>query len=192
MDLRQLLSSSTVSPRSVLKIVISISVVLLVMWLFMVSRMQLDNQRSADRAIDRIERSDTLRVAFRGESRPSERPDLAESEQKPNIFFNAVTTFFVLLSILAIVWVWIRKKGTVQSTDKQGLVIREQSLGQGAMIRIIELNEEIWVLGVTASNVNLLHRYSREQWKERDRSSTSERVDENSFLDFFKKQNREN
>lgn len=188
MDLRQLLSSTSVKPGNLLKLVISISVVLLVLWLFLVSRMQLTDQRSEDRAIDRIERNDSLRVAFRGESQTNVPSDRSEGEQRPGLFFNAFTTFIVLISILAVVWIWARKRGVGMGSSGPFTLLEEQAVGQGATLRILELNGEIWVLGITSSNVNLLHRCSKEEWRGDTADLKRNREKESSFSDYLKKQ----
>lgn len=192
MDLRQLLSSTSASPGNVLKMVISISVVLLVMWLFMVSRMQLTENHSDLRSEERIERSDSLRMAFRGETAATEQAEPAGREQRPGIFFNAFTTFIVLISILAVVWVWARKRGVGNSRNGPFTFLHEQAAGHGVTLRVVELNGEIWVLGLTSSSVNLLHRYRKEEWMEKMPEQEAEVTTENSFLDHFKKLNREN
>lgn len=192
MDLRQLLSSTSASPGNVLKMVISISVVLLVMWLFMVSRMQLTENHTELRSDERIERSDSLRMAFRGEAAATEQVDPSGREQRPGIFFNAFTTFIVLISILAVVWVWARKRGVGNNRNGPFTFLHEQAAGHGVTLRVLELNGEIWVLGITSSSVNLLHRYPKEEWMEKVSEQEREETAGNSFLDHFKKQNREN
>jgi len=158
MDLRNLLASSQVNPRKILKIVVSLSVVLLVMWLFMVSRMELNNTGGAS-GPQMVERTDSLRTAIARDSRVSE-----SERSSPNIFMNAFTTFVVLVVILAIVLILMRNRQG-QVSDKQLKEVGEHVLGQGAQIKIIEINKEIWVIGVTSSQVNLLHRYPKEGWK---------------------------
>ncbi|MEX2435089.1 MAG: flagellar biosynthetic protein FliO, partial [Balneolaceae bacterium] len=57
-------------------------------------------------------------------------------------------------------------------------------IGLGSQLKVVEINGEIWVLGLATGSVSLLHRYQPGEWKERDFQST-EKVDGN-FLDYFK------
>jgi len=67
-------------------------------------------------------------------------------------------------TILIIVLIFM-KKGKGQSSNKQLKEIENYVLGQGAQIKVIALNEEVWVMGITSTQINLLHRYSKEEWK---------------------------
>lgn len=181
MDLRQFLSSTSVNPKQILKIVLSLSVILLVVWLFMVSRMELTGPGSS---IDpaSIERADSIRTAIN-----SNRPDreIVRSENEPNIFMNAVTTFVVLISILGVVWFLTRKN--VSGSSAQEPLFRElgeHPIGSGSQLKVVEVNGEIWVLGLATGCVNLLHRYQSDEWKER-KIQAPER-EGGSFLDYFK------
>ena len=177
MDLRKFLESTQANPRKILKIVVSISVVLLVMWLFMVSRMELtETSRSADPQT--IERADSIRTAIARNSRTP----AAEDRRSPNIFMNAFTTFIVMIVILVIVLILVRNR-QAQAPQSRLKEIGEHMLGQGAQIKIIEMNEEIWVIGVTSANVNLLHRCPKENWKEK---TDIPEAPEKSFYHIFK------
>jgi len=159
MDLRSFLASTQQHPKKILKVVISLSVVLLVIWLFLVSRMELGVTGNTSDA-QTVERTDSLRTALNRDSQfQGER-----EENPPNIFMNAFTTFLVLGTILIIVLIFI-KKGKGQSSNKQLKEIENYVLGQGAQIKVIALNEEVWVMGITSTQINLLHRYSKEEWK---------------------------
>jgi len=87
MDLKNHLSSSSTDPKQILKIVLAFAVVMLVLWLFMISRM--DFRGDLETADPRIQaQGDSLRAAIsQNEGRP-QRPE----RESPNIFFNAFTT----------------------------------------------------------------------------------------------------
>lgn len=174
MDLRNLLSSSSIKPQQILKVVISLSVVLLVVWLFMISRMQLtDSSESNDPQM--IERTDSLRNAL------SVDPGNKEPRSS-KIFMNALTTFFVLIVILIVVYMLTRKwHNQISANDL--ITLGEHVIGQGAQIKIIELNNEIWIIGITSSHVNLLHRYSKTEWKQ---PLNKNEKNENNFKNIFK------
>lgn len=85
--------------------------------------------------------------------------EVAESEQ-PAMFQNAFTTFLVMIMLLGGLWAWSSKKK--KKTDVKESDINELSqhiIGQGVQMKVLEINEEIWVVGVSANAINLLHRY---------------------------------
>lgn len=181
MDLKNFLASTQQNPRKILKVVVSLSAVLLVIWLFLVSRMELSETVSTDP--QSVERTDSLRSALnRGKGNQVQETN---QESSPNIFMNAFTTFIVLGTILIIVLIFM-KKGNGQISNKELKEIEGYVLGQGAQIKVVEMNEEIWVIGITSSQINLLHRYTKDEWKYQVENPT-ETGNDNSFYNLFKK-----
>lgn len=165
MNLTNLLSHSTKQPKSILRIVISISIGLLVLWIFLVSKMNLPNER--DSVLVTADTSQTvvdLRRSLLGEEQVGSAEVEAVAEQTP-IFQNAFTTFFVMITVLGGVWLWsMRKKKKVDTSVQDIREITQHVIGQGAQLKILEINDEVWVLGITANAVNLLHRYPKSEW----------------------------
>ncbi|HKL18074.1 MAG TPA: flagellar biosynthetic protein FliO [Halalkalibaculum sp.] len=164
MDLKKNLnlSSASANPQKVLKIVISVSIVLLVMWLFMVSRMEFSSTAETGNPLTK-QRVESIRASV---EEPGTAKEIAlQNEASSGIFMNAFTTFLVLITLLGGVWLWTRKKAN-SGPVKRNRNIGDHILGEGAQLKIIEINEEIWVLGVTSSTVNLLHTYPKSEWKE--------------------------
>lgn len=157
MDLRQYISGG--NPRKIIGIVISMSVVLLILWLFMVSRMDYQSAPEADPPS--TERRDSVRVMM-GKSDTG----FVAEERSSSIFFNAFTTFVVLIIILAGVWFWVRRKSSYGSTGRLFKEYGQQAIGPGHQLKVMEVNNEIWVLGISTDSVSLLHRYPKEQWNE--------------------------
>lgn len=186
MDLKDYLSAGSTDPKKILKAVLGFAVVMLVLWLVMVSRMDFQGGGGEMASPAAQERADSLRSAISGKELPERR---AAEEEAPNIFFNAFTTFLVLITLLGLVWIWSRMRDSSSSSSlKSKGAFRElgaHSLGQGAKLKIVEINNEIWVMGVTESSVNLLHRYSREEWKEQ-LTEDPPGVRETSFYKLFK------
>ncbi|REL38670.1 hypothetical protein DYD21_01600 [Rhodohalobacter sp. SW132] len=180
MDIKNYLSSSSTDPKQILKIVLIFAAVLLVLWLIMVSRMDFrGDMEGPGQAVHT--QSDSLRPAI---TQNEGRPQRTESE-RPSIFFNAFTTFVILIGMLALVWFWSRTNGSGKSTKQSGFnEIGGHPLGQGAQLKIVEINNEIWVMGITGSSVNLLHRYSRDEWTEK--VEQEEPREESTFYKLFK------
>lgn len=167
MDFKKFLSSGSSDPKKILTAVLGFAAVMLVLWLLIVSRMDFSTSGSTA-SVEERQRADSLRSAITQNDGQPQRMREDADEEAPNIFFNAFTTFLVLLTLLGLVWFWSRSKGGETGGNKMTGMFEElggQALGQGARLKVVEVNEEIWVMGVTENNVNLLHRYSREEWK---------------------------
>lgn len=160
-DFRKIIPAGKSSPGNIMGIVIAISVVLLVLWLFMVSRM--DYQPSTASEVDPVsqERRDSVRVMMGKADVPNEM-----EQRSSRMFLNAFTTFMVLMAILVIVWVWSRKKTAPTSGGGRFPEIGRHVVGPGQQIKILEINNEIWVIGVGTDAITLLHRYPKDQWNE--------------------------
>lgn len=141
---------------------------MLIIWLFMVSKMEFAGSQDLD---DRVtqERADSIQTML-----SEKKPDRVSVEDRSSgIFMNAVTTFLVLISLLGIVWLWSRKKPAM-GRESEFHEIGEHALGQGAQIKVLEINEEIWVLGVTSGSISLLHRYPKEAWVKKSKTPEQE------------------
>ncbi|NGP87390.1 flagellar biosynthetic protein FliO [Fodinibius halophilus] len=164
MDLRNKLSSLNVPPKKVLKIVLGLSAVLLLIWVFTLSYIDYDADPSASKYLKSKQATDTTAVV-KATGLPAHKAR-AEEQESSSIFTNGMVTFTVLLLILVGIWFWIDKKDNNSTTQVIQREIDNQVLGEGAQLQIVEVNNEIWVLGVTSSSVNLLHRYSQVEWVE--------------------------
>lgn len=169
MDLREKLSSLSISPKKVLKIVIGLSVVLLLMWLFTLSQIDYTG-KSGDRKVFKSEQAiDSL--SAEADTSSSEATEVSRYNNSSNLFINGLLTFFVLVVILGLIWFWADRSGGGSARSKKGRQVDNQILGEGAQLQIIRMNneKEVWVLGVTSSSVNLLHRYTDEEWEESEK-----------------------
>ena len=172
MDFSKLLSHSTKKPQSVLKIVLGFSAALLVMWLFMVSRMETPTNTIVVAQQDSlsIQRTESIR-ALTGSLPDSTQVSASETrivpqKEKKGMFQNAFITFVVMMSLLGGIWMWARKKGTGNASKQDLREMGEYVLGQGSQLKFVEINNEVWVLGLTPTSLNLLHRVPREEWQE--------------------------
>lgn len=179
MDLKQFLSSFSANPKQVLKTVLIFSAVLLVMWLLMVSQMETGNSPVNTPDTVTQSKADSLRSVLS----ESDRGRYASDERSENIFMNAFTTFLILITILGVVWLWSRAKPQTKN-KKEFTELGSQLLGQNAQLKIIEINNEVWVMGVTAHSVNLLHRYEKEEWT--SKPDTAPSSEKSSFYQILK------
>jgi flagellar biogenesis protein FliO len=160
MDLRDRLSSLDIPPSKILKIVLGLALVLLLMWLFTLSHIDYNQGPDAQEYITSQAQSDS--VAVLGSS-SKEAKEISSYEESSGVFTNGLITFLVLLVVLIMIWFWVDRKESGGGSQRE---LASQVLGEGARLKIIRINEEVWVLGVTSSSVNLLHRYPENDWKE--------------------------
>ncbi len=163
MDLRKLLSGSG-DPHRILKIVLSFSIVMLFLWLLMVSRMDYGTGEDAHSETVRTESENTLR-SITGIREQSGSP--GGDRSSPNIFMNALTTFLVMGTILAVIWLWSRSRSGDKVPSNRFRDLGEHHLGHDKSLKVVEINNEIWVLGLSSGTVSLLHRYSADEWKDK-------------------------
>jgi flagellar biogenesis protein FliO len=182
MDLRDKLSSLSVSPQKILKIVIGLSVVLLLLWLLTLSQIDYSKEPDAEQLVEKKEMVDSTIVNKPVLDRSSlEKSSYSESS---GIFTNGLVTFVVLLVILIGVWFWLGRKEQ-GSLPKKQREIDSSIIGEGAQLKIMRINNEVWVLGVTSGSVNLLHRYPENEWDERPPEMPKN--GEDMFTQIFKK-----
>lgn len=178
MDLRHFVTGS---PKNILSIIITVSVVLLLLWLLVIARMDYGSQTETTDPVDH-DRLESVRT-MKGET-GNEMPVV---DQRPSsLFTNAVTTFMVMIALLAIVWFWSkRRSGTMAEPGKRFNELDVHILGPGQFLKVMEINDEIWILGVGSGAVNLLHRYDKNEWKERS-APIEQPVENQGFLKMFK------
>lgn len=150
------------------------------MWLLMVSQMETGNTPVNTSDTVSQSRADSLKNVLS----ESDGGRYTSDERSGNIFMNAFTTFLILTTILGVVWLWSRAKP--QTKDKKEFAeLGSQLLGQNAQLKIIEINNEVWVMGVTAHSVNLLHRYDKEEWISKPHQISSS-TEKSSFYQILK------
>ncbi|MCR9133441.1 MAG: flagellar biosynthetic protein FliO [bacterium] len=198
MNIASLLNQSNKDPKTILRIVISVSVGLLVLWIFLVSKMDLPTQKntvlvSAQDSVQQQTKSiksallneSNQEVSRESTTKQEQGSEVAESEQ-PAMFQNAFTTFLVMITLLGGLWAWSNKKK--KKTDVKESDINELSqhiIGQGVQMKVLEINEEIWVVGVSANAINLLHRYPKNEWKSKP-AKQEEELSESDFNSIYK------
>lgn len=173
MDFYKALSKSGKKPNSILKIVLGFSVALLVMWLFMVSRMDTSTLVTQKNDPEVQERTMGLQQALHGTSTEAEETAVTVKEgevakkESPQLFQNAFVTFMVIMVMLGGVWFWMKKKGDGSSAkQKKTRELDAHTLGENSQLKFLEINEEIWIIGMSENGINLLHRYPKSEWKE--------------------------
>lgn len=169
MDFTKILSQSKKKPQKVLKIVLAFAVALLVIWMFLVSRMEFSATEKAVSDPEAIERTQGLKTSL-GKKTTEVETEAAKPEgaKEDTVFQNAFTTFLVMLGMLGLVWFWAKKKSGSTHQKQDGRDLGEHILGQGAQLKFVEINNEVWVMGMTAGSLNLLHRIPKTEWNENE------------------------
>lgn len=178
MDLRHFVTGS---PKNILSIIITVSVVLLLLWLLVIARMDYGSQTETVDPVDH-DRLESVRT-MRGDT-DTEMPVV--DQRSSGLFTNAFTTFMVMIVLLAAVWFWSkRRSGTSTETGKRFNELDVHILGPGQFLKVMEINDEIWILGVGSGSISLLHRYEKNEWKELS-TPVQRHVENQGFLKMFK------
>lgn len=144
--------------------VLGLSFILLLIWLLTLSYIDLGESSTGPQAFVNEQPMDSVSTATNG---ASAKPSTEKSNSRsPALFSNGLIIFFVLAASLVVIWFWFERKGTNTPVGFRR-EIDSLPLGEGANMKIMMINEEVWVVGTTASSVNLLHRYPKEDWKEK-------------------------
>jgi flagellar biogenesis protein FliO len=88
--------------------------------------------------------------------------------------------------ILGGIWIWAKRKDNSKTSGKDVREVGDYVLGQGAQLKFVEINNEVWVLGLTAGNVNLLHRVPKGEWTDEHTQSDVTPQDFKSFYNLLK------
>ncbi len=141
--------------RKFIGTVISLAFTLLVVWIFVMATMS-NNSPAPLNPADQM-RLDSLRTAL-GRTAPAIHHNAA-----PNLFYNAIPAFLVLMLMLGALWYWNKRRAKPHH-DHLFTVMGEQQLAPGQTIKIIAFNDEYWVIGLTGNNMTLLSKLSKEEW----------------------------
>lgn len=161
-DIREYLSSASAEPGKILRGVITLSSVLIIIWLLLVTRMEIYGRSPAEENTIQS-RADSLRSVLLHSAPDTEgvqRIPPPSSGPFPGVF----TTFLLLAAMLAGAWWWIRRNPGTGASSRRYSLIGSIPLATGARIQILEMYDEVWVLGVSTGAVQLLHRYPMEEW----------------------------
>lgn len=182
MDVNKILNQSTRKPQSILKIVLGIAVIMLVMWMFLISKMEVSGQSSP--AVEGVAQTESIRSSLLQQEQP-EKVTVRESDS-PDMFSKALPTFIVMMIILGGIWIWAKKKGKGTGTQGDVRDIGNYVLGQGSQLKFVEINHEVWVLAITAGSVDLLHRVPKAEWTDEHTESEISPQDFKSFYNLLK------
>lgn len=146
--------------KKTLRMVLVVSMVLLALWLLMVQRIDNGNEPEVpdQQTSERLESVRNLRGLPDDQTPPA-------TERAPGMFPGALSTFLVLSGILGLVWFWARQKPGESVAQTPFREAATHMLGNGGQhLSVLEINNEVWVLGITSHQVNLLHRYPKSEW----------------------------
>lgn len=186
MDLQKILSQSTGKPQKLLKIVLAISVVMLVLWLFLISKIDTGNVAQSQQP-EVQQRTEGLKQSLLTPEN-EEAPVIKAEREQPDMMKNAFVTFFIMIGILGGIWLWTKRKGAQTGEAGNSRELGSHTLAPGSELKFLLINEEVWVVGLTAGNVNLLHKYSKDEWKESNSADQRApvRAPKNDFKSLYK------
>ena len=119
------------------------------------------NQNSEHADPAKQEQADSIRpLVNQGVEEPED-----QRTSSSGIFMNALTTFLIMATILILVWLWVRKQ-TDDPQNKMFTEIADHNLEADKKLKVLEINNEVWILAVSADSVTLLHKYPEGEWNE--------------------------
>lgn len=159
------------NPKKILQFLIGLSMCLLLIWVVVI--LQLERPTSENYSVEESGRLDSLKL-FLNKSN-----DLALKEPKKSDSSLTATNsngvifpgLLLLLVSITSIWWWIQKKTPSEKwgpTSKNELfkIVARQDLEVGQKLILLEMNEQYWLLAVSANQTNLLHRCNKHEWKE--------------------------
>ena len=159
-------------------VVVALGFTLLVIWIYVISQTD-DSSPNENLSPEQQVSLDSLRNAL---GRTAKQPSQRESD---GLLDNAIPTFLILGGGLLVLWFWSRRQPG-SNTKTLFTVKGEQQLAPGQTLKVIELNDEYWVLGVTSESINLLDKVPRDKWDLPEANSKAGGKPQN-FSDLMKK-----
>lgn len=165
------------SPRKMLGYVLSISVCFLLIWLLVAIRIESPMEPGT---ADQTGRLDSLRISLNSDQDTSP-PATGMNEQIQSLntgesnnigsgfskLFPAVLILFIAVILL---WMW-KKHGITDQQTKNAFpkdlfeIVGRQEISSGQEILAVKVNNEFWVLGNGVNGLQLLKKYSAENWE---------------------------
>ncbi len=161
-------------PKKMLGFVLGIATCFLLIWMLVVMQSEASGQKTV--AVDQSGRLDSLRISLNQSAADSadiakQRTVAAENSEESSPFMNTLPTFLIMLAAIGGLWYWIKKGNS--DTDGDGNAdfdgdlfnsLGTQEITAGHQISVLKINGEYWVLGTGGSQINLLHRYTEDEW----------------------------
>lgn len=143
-------------PKKFLKLIISFSFVLLVIWAF--ALIQADRPEPQEELSPKEQaRLDSVRSILGRENIQMQQPDDYDFGSK------ALLVVLVLGGGLAIAW-WYLRKQTPAEQNKWITVLGEQSIDAQNTIKALKFQDEVWIVAVSANGMNLLKTIPAEEF----------------------------
>jgi flagellar biogenesis protein FliO len=161
-------------PKKFLKLIISFSFVLLVIWAF--ALIQADRPEPEKELTPREQaRLDSVRSILGRENIQMQQP------QEYDFGSKALVVVFVLGGGLAIAWWYLRKQDPGKQQDWI-TVLGEQSIDDQNTIKALKFQDEVWIVAVTPNGMNLLKTIPAEEFDADNLKKTSGQTQVNKDL----------
>lgn len=169
------------NPKTFLKYIVSLSLILLVVWAFVM--MQTSNTDTDSMTPSEQARVDSLRDVLGRENL-----QLAQGDEH-DMGSRAVWVLIVLGGGLVIGW-WFLRNRTPEPKEPWLNVLGEQDMGQGQVIKAVAFQDEVWILSVSSQQVSLLKEIPRAEFDESNVHQPKEmpKFDKSTFKKLFKQQ----
>lgn len=165
------------NPRKMLGYVLSISVCFLLIWLLVAIRFESPTEPEST---DQTNRLDSLRISLNsapdtnnhaaGMMDQTQSPITGEHKSVGTGIGNLFPAVLILFIAIILLWMWKKHGATTQQSNTslpEDLfeIIGRQEISSGQEIIAVKINNEFWVLGNGVNGLQLLQRYSTENWE---------------------------
>lgn len=184
------------SPKKMLGYVLSISVCFLLIWLLVALRIESPTEPGTT---DQTGRLDSLRISLNssqdantpaaGMNDQTELPNTGGNNNEGTGIGNLFPAVIILFIAIVLLWMWKKRRSPDQQTKnalQNGLfeIIGRQEISSGQEILAVKINNEFWVLGNGVNGLQVLQRYSTENWE--GPNSPQKEIEKNSETVFSK------
>lgn len=161
------------NPRKMLASILGIAVFFLVIWMFVAVQVDPSGENVAAEQSGRL---DSLRLSLSDqfsdslELKSNQNAAASKPEKANTSFMKTLPVFLVLILVIGGLWYWIKKggAGTTHSNISEKNVFNllgSQKIMAGKRITVIKINNEFWVLSTGGEAMQLLHRYTEDEWE---------------------------
>lgn len=184
------------SPQKMLGYVLSISVCFLLIWLLVAIRIDSPSEAGTT---DRTGRLDSLRISMNDVQDPpasgmkDQTQPLNSAEKSTGTgFVDLLPAVLVLLTAIILLWIWKKRGSSVTETNnslQNNLfeIVGRQEILPGQEMLAVKINNEFWVLSNGADGLQLLQRYTAENWEGPDQQkNVDEKKPETLFSNILK------
>ncbi|MEX1136563.1 MAG: flagellar biosynthetic protein FliO [Balneolales bacterium] len=173
-------------PRKTLRFVIGLSFTLVVLWVMVLIQTETGPQ---DDYVDIDSLDTTTAAAYENQAEGSILPQPPTEENSPAVPVRSILLISLVLGGGVLLYSAYLKSGkatgTEQNSSLQLKVKNKIEVAPGQTIAVVQVHNEIWVIGSTAQGVNVLKRFDKKEWPQEEVNGTYPKGVDKGFSEIF-------